>query len=67
MIWNPGDDTDLFEGGDGTDTAQVNGGNDGLAGNDIVLAIDVAANGIPLARALKRCFELHRVGGIADE
>src|SRR5215218_2930890 len=27
MIWNPGDDTDLFEGGDGTDTAQVNGGN----------------------------------------
>ena len=27
MIWNPGDDTDLFEGGDGTDTAEVNGGN----------------------------------------
>jgi Ca2+-binding RTX toxin-like protein len=27
MIWNPGDDTDLFEGGTGTDTAEVNGGN----------------------------------------
>ena len=27
MIWNPGDDTDLFEGGSGTDTAEVNGGN----------------------------------------
>jgi Ca2+-binding RTX toxin-like protein len=27
MIWNPGDDTDLFEGGAGTDTAEVNGGN----------------------------------------
>ncbi|MFL6005719.1 MAG: beta strand repeat-containing protein [Gaiellaceae bacterium] len=27
MIWNPGDDTDLNEGGDGTDTAEVNGGN----------------------------------------
>src|SRR5262245_3764720 len=27
MIWNPGDDCDRFEGGAGTDTAQVNGGN----------------------------------------
>jgi hypothetical protein len=27
MIWNPGDDTDLNEGGTGTDTAEVNGGN----------------------------------------
>jgi Ca2+-binding RTX toxin-like protein len=27
MIWNPGDDTDLVEGGVGTDTAEVNGGN----------------------------------------
>jgi Ca2+-binding RTX toxin-like protein len=27
MIWNPGDDTDLVEGGDGIDTAAVNGGN----------------------------------------
>ena len=27
MIWNPGDGTDLNEGGDGVDTAQVNGGN----------------------------------------
>ena len=27
MIWNPGDDTDLIEGGDGTDTVEVNGGN----------------------------------------
>jgi Ca2+-binding RTX toxin-like protein len=27
MIWNPGDDTDLNEGGAGTDTAEVNGGN----------------------------------------
>src|SRR6266436_1784481 len=27
MIWNPGDDNDLMEGGDGTDTAEVNGGN----------------------------------------
>src|SRR5260370_11386792 len=27
MIWTPGDDSDLFEGGDGTDTAEVNGGN----------------------------------------
>jgi Ca2+-binding RTX toxin-like protein len=29
MIWNPGDGSDLFEGGDGTDTAEVNGGNGG--------------------------------------
>ena len=27
MIWNPGDDTDMFEGGAGNDTAEVNGGN----------------------------------------
>ena len=27
MIWNPGDGTDLIEGGDGNDTAEVNGGN----------------------------------------
>jgi Ca2+-binding RTX toxin-like protein len=27
MIWNPGDDSDLMEGGTGTDTAEVNGGN----------------------------------------
>jgi len=27
MIWNPGEGTDLMEGGDGNDTAQVNGGN----------------------------------------
>ena len=27
MIWNPGDDTDLNEGGGGDDTVQVNGGN----------------------------------------
>jgi Ca2+-binding RTX toxin-like protein len=27
MVWNPGDDTDLFEGGNGIDTAEVNGGN----------------------------------------
>lgn len=27
MIWNPGDDSDLFEGGAGSDTAEVNGGN----------------------------------------
>jgi Ca2+-binding RTX toxin-like protein len=27
MIWNPGDDTDLNEGGTGTDTVEVNGGN----------------------------------------
>ena len=26
MIWNPGDDTDLFEGGDDEDTAEVNAG-----------------------------------------
>jgi Ca2+-binding RTX toxin-like protein len=26
MVWNPGDDTDLHEGGDGTDTVEVNGG-----------------------------------------
>jgi Ca2+-binding RTX toxin-like protein len=26
MIWNPGDDTDLIEGGAGIDTAEVNGG-----------------------------------------
>jgi Ca2+-binding RTX toxin-like protein len=25
MIWNPGDGSDLFEGGNGTDTAEVNG------------------------------------------
>ena len=27
MIWNPGDDTDLNEGGAGDDTVEVNGGN----------------------------------------
>jgi Ca2+-binding RTX toxin-like protein len=27
MIWNPGDDSDKLEGGDGIDTAEVNGGN----------------------------------------
>lgn len=27
MIWNPGDDTDLNEGGTGSDTVEVNGGN----------------------------------------
>jgi Ca2+-binding RTX toxin-like protein len=27
MIWNPGDGTDQMEGGDGIDTAEVNGGN----------------------------------------
>jgi Ca2+-binding RTX toxin-like protein len=27
MIWNPGDDTDLNEGGDNSDTVEVNGGN----------------------------------------
>ncbi len=27
MVWNPGDDTDLDEGGDGVDTVEVNGGN----------------------------------------
>jgi Ca2+-binding RTX toxin-like protein len=27
MIWNPGDDSDLMEGGTGDDTAEVNGGN----------------------------------------
>src|SRR5207302_3684636 len=27
MIWNPGDGSDLMEGGDGIDTAEVNGGN----------------------------------------
>jgi Ca2+-binding RTX toxin-like protein len=26
MLWNPGDDTDLNEGGDGNDTVEVNGG-----------------------------------------
>ena len=27
MIWNPGDDTDLNEGGDAADTVEINGGN----------------------------------------
>lgn len=27
MVWNPGDDTDLNEGGSGIDTVEVNGGN----------------------------------------
>lgn len=27
LVWNPGDDTDLFEGGQGIDTVEVNGGN----------------------------------------
>jgi Ca2+-binding RTX toxin-like protein len=27
MLWNPGDDTDLDEGGDAADTVEVNGGN----------------------------------------
>jgi hypothetical protein len=26
MIWNPGEGSDLFEGGSGIDTAEVNGG-----------------------------------------
>jgi len=38
MIWNPGDDTDLMEGGSGTDTAEVNGVN----GTEI---FSVTANG----------------------
>lgn len=38
MIWNPGDDTDLNEGGAGTDTVEVNGG----AGSEIFTA---TANG----------------------
>src|SRR5262245_15127401 len=38
MIWNPGDDTDLNEGGDGVDTVEVNGGN----GDEI---FTVTANG----------------------
>jgi Ca2+-binding RTX toxin-like protein len=29
MIWNPGDDSDLMEGGAGNDTAEVNGGSGG--------------------------------------
>ena len=29
MVWNPGDDTDLNEGGDGNDTSEVNGSDDG--------------------------------------
>ena len=29
MIWNPGDDDDINEGGDGNDTAEVNGGGGG--------------------------------------
>ncbi len=29
MIWNPGDDTDLHEGGAGVDTSEVNGGGGG--------------------------------------
>ncbi|HEX5222105.1 MAG TPA: hypothetical protein VFZ59_21255 [Verrucomicrobiae bacterium] len=27
FVWNPGDDTDLNEGGSSTDTVEVNGGN----------------------------------------
>ena len=34
MIWNPGDDTDLNEGGAGTDTVEVNGGNGAEAVHD---------------------------------
>ena len=29
MIWNPGDDSDLMEGGSGIDTVEVNSGNGG--------------------------------------
>jgi hypothetical protein len=39
MIWNPSDDSDRMEGGDGTDTAEVNGGN----GAEI---FTIAANGM---------------------
>jgi Ca2+-binding RTX toxin-like protein len=39
MVWNPGDDTDLNEGGAGTDTVEVNGGN----GNEV---FTTTANGI---------------------
>jgi Ca2+-binding RTX toxin-like protein len=38
MVWNPGDGTDLNEGGDGIDTVEVNGGN----GAEV---FTVAANG----------------------
>jgi Ca2+-binding RTX toxin-like protein len=38
MVWNPGDDTDLMEGGAGTDSAEVNGG----GGAEV---FTVAANG----------------------
>ena len=34
MVWNPGDDTDLNEGGVGTDTVEVNGGNGARAVHD---------------------------------
>ena len=34
MIWNPGDDTDLNEGGDGIDTVEVIGGNGSRAVHD---------------------------------
>ncbi|WP_425613732.1 beta strand repeat-containing protein [Anatilimnocola sp. NA78] len=39
MIWNPGDDTDLNEGGAGSDTVEVNGGN----GNEV---FTTTANGV---------------------
>ena len=39
MIWNPGDDTDLNEGGAGSDTVEVNGGN----GTE---SYAIAANGV---------------------
>ena len=42
MIWNPGDGTDLMEGGDGIDTAEVNGGNGAET-------FTVTANGTPRA------------------
>ena len=40
MIWNPGDDTDLNEGGEGADTVEVNGG-----GGTVAEQFTTTANG----------------------
>jgi Ca2+-binding RTX toxin-like protein len=44
MVWNPGDGDDLNEGGDGTDTAEVNGG-----GKEQFEVAPPAAPGAPVA------------------
>ena len=67
MIWNPGDDTDLNEGGENADTVEVDGGGGadtllgsngidtllGGAGDDFVLELDGEKRRLPRAKLAK--------------